>query len=224
MIAGKLYNKDSLINDYMKAHKDATVRTAEWQVRKMTEDGTLERVGRGLYRLTQGSPLLIDVDDTMKSLDSEIMESLPAIRHCLWPLSVTNSLSQHLHNLHIYILDVERIALEAAYHHVRSSHPNTILSKDLYDDLSAFDGYVLIRPLVTDAPIQKENGVFVAAIEKILVDLAIDKEFVSFQGNEIHHIFENAQKSHPVNLQRMLRYAGRRNHKREISELIDATK
>jgi len=47
----------------------------------------------------------------------------------------------------------------------------------------------------------------VASLEKILIDLATDKEFFPFQGNEIHSIYDSAFEKYTINESAMLRYA-----------------
>jgi hypothetical protein len=54
----------------------------------------------------------------------------------------------------------------------------------------------------------------------MLVDLTTDKELVSFQGNEIYHIYKNAFDKYTVNQQTMLRYAGRKNKREEIENIL----
>lgn len=74
--------------------------------------------------------------------------------------------------------------------------------------------------MVTDSPIQKNESIYVATLEKILVDLCTDKEFISFQGNEIYHIYENALSAYTVNQQTMLRYAGRKTKREKVETVL----
>jgi len=59
-----------------------------------------------------------------------------------------------------------------------------------------------------------------SARKKMLVDLCTDKEFVSFQGNEIYHIYENAFEAYTINEQTMLRYAGRKAKIEEVETVL----
>jgi hypothetical protein len=61
----------------------------------------------------------------------------------------------------------------------------------------------------------------VATLEKILVDWATDKEFFSFQGNEIFSIFKNAFDKYTINKSSMLRYASRKEKRANIAEMIN---
>ncbi|MDR1884017.1 MAG: hypothetical protein LBR26_14735, partial [Prevotella sp.] len=71
-------------------------------------------------------------------------------------------------------------------------------------------------------PIRKVGNIPMSTLEKMLVDLATDKEFISFQGNEIYTIFGTAFEKYTVNQNTLLRYASRK-HKKEETEKIIAT-
>ncbi len=78
----------------------------------------------------------------------------------------------------------------------------------------------------TYAPLQRINEISTASLEKILVDLFSDKEFISFQGNEIYKIFQNAFKTYTINESTMLRYTDRKKKKKKdkINALLQTIK
>ena len=71
---------------------------------------------------------------------------------------------------------------------------NVVSIRKTNDDISDLAGSICVRPLVSHAPIHTQEQIPIASLEKILVDLATDKEFLPFQGNEIFSIYENAFK------------------------------
>ena len=90
----------------------------------------------------------------------------------------------------------------------------------MFDGLADYNGFILVRRLVTDAPLMKRDGIPLPTLEKFLVDIALDKEFFIFQGYEVEHIFSNANTIYAMNRNRLLRYAGRKNHRDEIERLL----
>ena len=70
--------------------------------------------------------------------------------------------------------------------------------KDITEDLSDYAGYICVRTLVTEAPVLKEKDRQIASLEKILLDLYCDKEFLPFQGNEIYPISVSRTDLSPV--------------------------
>ncbi len=99
-----------------------------------------------------------------------------------------------------------------------------MLIQNLYDSLSEFNSTIVVRPLVTDSPIQKNENTNVTTLEKMLVDLCVDKEFISFQGNEIYHIYKNAFEAYTINEQTMLRYAGRKTKREKVETILGTIK
>ena len=61
-------------------------------------------------------------------------------------------------------------------------------------------------------------------LEKILIDLFSDKEYVSFQGGEIYSIFSNAIELYTVNERALLRYTSRKKKKDKIRGLLNTIK
>ena len=68
--------------------------------------------------------------------------------------------------------------------------------------------------MVSEAPMQKANGVQTITIEKLLVDIfCVEIVFAAQQGGEMQTIFRNAFEKYSSNENKMLRYADRRSKK-----------
>jgi len=49
---------------------------------------------------------------------------------------------------------------------------------------------IIVKPLVTKTPLEKEQKISTPSIKKILVDIFVDRKlFSAFQGSELVHIF-----------------------------------
>ena len=77
-----------------------------------------------------------------------------------------------------------------------------------------------MKPLITESPVQKSNGVLVPTLEKLLVDLQKDQDFFYLQEAEGIYIFQNALSLYTINESRLLRYASRRGIRKEIETNI----
>ena len=194
--------------------------TVSWRIYSLLQQGILQRVGRGKYSFGETLHYIPKVSHKMKQIGQTIKKKFPFIKYCQWELSSVNMFSQHLINFNVLIVDVERDAVEAVYYELKDNYSKVMLVQNLYDNLSEFANTIIVRPLVTDSPIQKNESIYVATHEKILVDLCTDKEFISFQGNEIYHIYENALSAYTVNQQTMLRYAGRKTKRKEVETVL----
>jgi hypothetical protein len=73
---------------------------------------------------------------------------------------------------------------------------------------------LIIRSLVSEAPIQNVKGIITTSLEKMLVDIFCDDViFSAQQGNEMRTLFKEALNKYSVNENRMIRYADRRRKK-----------
>lgn len=80
---------------------------------------------------------------------------------------------------------------------------------------------VIVRPLITEEPAVNHF----AQIEKILVDLFIEKDRVNLMdGSEYERIFRNIILDYRINIPRMLRYAERRHVKKALIGLLKKEK
>ena len=94
--------------------------------------------------------------------------------------------------------------------------------KLLQDYVIGLDYSLLIRPLVSEAPLQEIRGVKTVTIEKLLVDAYCDSEFEFLHGMEIEHVFDSAFSRYSVNNFKLQRYADRKRRKAEILDLIES--
>ena len=82
----------------------------------------------------------------------------------------------------------------------------------------------IVKPLVSESPIQEVNGINVPRIEKLLVDIQCDRDFFYLQGQESLYMMQNAvyflYANYNVNIGMLLRYASRRNIKPQIEKYI----
>ncbi|MDL2230807.1 hypothetical protein LJB75_00125 [Bacteroidales bacterium OttesenSCG-928-L19] len=194
--------------------------TVSWRIYMLIQHGILQRVGRGKYSFGKAEYFMPKISNKMKQVAQIIKKKFPFIKYCQWELSTVNTFSRHLINFNILFVDVERNVVESIYYELKDNFSKVMLIQNLYDNLSEFDNTIIVRPLITDSPIQKNENTYVATLEKMLVDLCTDKEFISFQGNEIYHIYESAFELYTINAQTMLRYAGRKTKREEIEEVL----
>lgn len=94
---------------------------------------------------------------------------------------------------------------------IRNAYP---MMEDLHD-------FILVKQLITEAPVYVESGILVPDIEKVLVDHEADKEYAALNDALIQRKFQRAFELYPVNTSRLLRYAGRKGKKEEIRSRID---
>ncbi len=127
----------------------------------------------------------------------------------------------HIPRSYYTIIEVEKGSEESVFYFLSGIRDNVFInpSKDILDKYSKEDNdKVIVKNLVTDAPLQKIDTIQISSIEKIIVDLIIDTElFSEYQGRDLESIIENAYQFNSVNEDKLLRYASRR-RKRDFVE------
>ena len=220
----KTFNVTDIFHFYNERNPNILQTTVNWRIHNLVQLSVIKRVGRGVYSLGKPNLFQMDLSPQIKKIAGNIKKKFPYTDFCVWELAVVNFFSHNLINFNLFFIDVERDAVDAVYYKLKEKQKNVVSIRKAYDDISDLAGNVCIRPLVSHAPLQMQEKVQVATLEKLLVDLATDKEFFPFQGNEIFTIYENAFDKYTINESSMLRYAARKEKRDKIKEIIGSIK
>lgn len=104
---------------------------------------------------------------------------------------------------------------------LKQQFPDVALIRNAYSMMEDLHDFILVKPLISEAPIHDEAGIPVPELEKTLVDYEADKEYASLGDADIQKAFQRAFELYPVNTSRLLRYAGRKGKKEEIRGRIE---
>jgi len=183
----------------------------------MVQKGLLTRIGRGKFTLRSGKIFTPELSEKLKTINSKLKNEYPYLKACIWNTSVFNEFMVHQPGRFHILVEVEKDAVESVFYFLKESkylvfiEPNSdILDKYLPDKNES----LIIKSLVTEAPLQKIEGVNTVSLEKMLVDVFCDDViFAAQQGSEMRNIFHEAKRKYVINENRLFRYANRRNKK-----------
>ncbi len=150
--------------------------------------------------------------------------NLPFIHYCLWDSKIINEFSLHLNKINYTIIDTEKDVAKSVYFLVKENYKHVFYkaNKEMYQDyFPEIQNIIIIRNLITEAPVKIIKTIPTVTIEKMLVDLYSDIEFEYLQGNELSFIFKNAFIKYTINQSKLLRYARRKGVKDRIEKLIN---
>jgi hypothetical protein len=212
--------------DYF-AQKDPDIKrtTANWRIYELVRQGSLKRTGRGMFALGQADSFLPLLTKKQRTISGRIKKQFPLITFCCWHTSALREFFQHVIVYDFLLVETEREAVDAVFHFVKETQPNSFQepSREIMENfvLDSRDA-VIVKPLVSEAPLQEADAVTLPTLEKILVDLLADAEtFFFLQGHEMLNIFTSAMGKYTVNTDRLLRYAKRRNKKEELQRILN---
>lgn len=124
----------------------------------------------------------------------------------------------------IDMVEVEKEAVSSVFNFLKEAGYSAFLKpgKEIINNyLQDAENSVIIKPLITEAPIQEIENIPTITIEKLLVDLfADDVIFSAYQGRELSTIFQEAFNAYTVNIKKLLRYADRRKQRAKLADFL----
>jgi len=123
------------------------------------------------------------------------------------------------------IIEVEKEAEEQIFNAISEGNKNVYFNpkEEILERYisSNTEEVTIIKNLVTEAPTTQINTIKIPTLEKVLVDIIIDKELFAAQQGELDFIYKAAFEKYDINESKMKRYAKRRNREKEVERMIN---
>jgi len=192
-------------------------------ITSLTRKNVVFRVKKGEYTLSNKHPFKPLIGEQVGKIDGILRQNFPLVSYCLCESRWINGFTQHIASNNFLLVDVERDVVESVANRLRDEYKGVFVNptQEILDNyVREFEMPIIVRNLITEAPIIIIDNIPIASIEKILIDIISDVEFFYLQGYESVHIFENALNGCAVNTSVLLRYAARRGKKQEAKTFI----
>jgi len=194
---------------------------------KLKKAGIINNPERGVYSITDKQIFNPEINQTLKKAYNKIHKEFPFIEICVWNTKWLNDLMRHQPFKSYTIIEVEKEAEEQIFNAISEWNKNVyfnpneeILERYISPNI---EEVTIIKNLVTEAPTTKNNKIEIPMLEKVLVDIIIDKELFASQQGELDFIYKSAFKKYTINIAKMKRYAIRRNKESELEKIISTT-
>lgn len=193
---------------------------------KLKKDGLLRNPTRGVYALEGKKRFCPVIDIKLKRLYNKIKKSYPFIDFCVWNSIWLNDFMRHQPFKFYTIIELEKDAAQSVFYKLKDQgklvflEPNTE-TFDLYIHNS--DDVIILKQLISEAPVIETENVVIPSLEKLLVDMIIDTDLYAAQQGELDFIYESAFDKFGINQGKMTRYAHRRNREKEVKQRTNLT-
>lgn len=187
----------------------------------------IERIGKGKFRLGSGNIFTPELTTKHFKVNAAIKNKFPFTQYCIWDASFIKEFSQHISKTNFMLVDVERDSEESVYQLLREQFKEVFLmpGKEMLGDFfSDLKRPIIVRTLVSEAPYKIFRNVPVASLEKIIVDIFSDEEFVYLQSNELVLMLKAAFERYTISESKMVRYADRKRKKKMLLDFLIANK
>ena len=219
-----VFETQDIVAFYEQTENEIKPTTINWRVYTLVQEGVLQRIGRGKFTLGEGKIFVPEISSATKSLFKKLKAEIPFANLCVWNTSVLNEFMHHQPNQFFMLVETDKETTNAVFYFLREIKKSVFIepTKDILEKYVVNENEVfVIKPLITEAPMQNINGVKTASIEKMLVDIFCDAViFLAQQGAEMRTIFKNAFDKYTINQSKMLRYADRRKKKEELNQFV----
>jgi hypothetical protein len=205
--------------------KDTTLR---WRIYYLKKNRVLLPVKRGVYELNSlPKKSLFDPPDSRKMDDlySIYFSSFKMQPCALWSTEWLTQFMELQPTHHFTVFEIEKELTHPLFFYLKQEKKDAYLNPDremMKNYVMERKNPVVVRTLLSRAPLQKtRNGLPIASLEKILVDVFCDKDlFIAYQGSELKNIFTNAWKNYSLNLSVLMNYAKRRKRSKSMLDFL----
>ena len=199
---------------------DVERNTLSWHLSNLCKKGKLRRVGRGIYTIQTANTFLVKTNAKVRSLYRSLLRQYPFADFCVYSANViTPLLHDMMPNNTIYV-ETNRDTIMSVFEMLLPKYKGRLFLAPTKEIATTYIEFcrenIIVKPLVTEAPLTLDGKVPVPTLEKLLVDTRVDADYSYLQGYENLEMLRTAISHYNVNRNRLLRYADRRNMKNSI--------
>ena len=219
-------SKQKLVGSIKKDFPDWSDNTINMYLSKLKKEGIINAPSRGIYEMDSGTPFQPILSKELKRIFNKVKREFPYIAFCIWDTVWLNDFMRHQPFKRYMIVEVEKDAAEPVFAFLRETIKNKNVffnpNEEIFDRyIISHDEVLIVKNMISGAPLIEKEKVVIPALEKLLVDMLIDTALFSAQQNEKEFIMRSALEKVTLNELKMRRYAERRNREKEIYELLN---
>ena len=160
----------------------------------------------------------------IRDINQLLKEEFPYTNICVWDPQIIVPFMQHIPNCNMVIVEIERIAMEPAFNLLQEKvgERRVIFNPSSEDYARYVSGFpsIIVKPLISQAPLIDFGGINMPRLEKVMVDVLGDIEFDFARERELYTIIENLLSSFDINYKALYRYADRRSRRSQVDSLL----
>lgn len=224
--SAKSFETKDIVAFYKRNEAGIKQTAINWRVYSLVQMGLLNRIGRGKFIIGEGKNFIPEILPKMKAINNKLKKEFPYLKICIWNTSTLNEFMVHQPGRFYLLIEVEKEATQSIFYFLKEAKYSVFIdpTSDLLQKyLPSEKESLIVKSLVSEAPIQNVKGINTASLEKMLVDVFCDDVIFSVQqGNEMRTLFKEALNKYSVNENRMLRYADRRRKKESFTKYLNS--
>lgn len=202
---------------------DLSDSTIAWRLNQLKKEKLLYQIGRGLYTFDYKPEYFPELSLKSKRLYNRV-KGLYSGEIVIWDTILLKEIAGEDISKYWVFLALNKDDLDSLFDEMLSFSKKVYLQPDKETTaryLIPQDEAIILTALVSETPTEQLGDYLSLGIEGILVNAWFEKEqFLQPIGLDIQKLFEQAFTKYNVNKSKLLRYAGRRDKRKEINELL----
>jgi hypothetical protein len=197
--------------------------TLAWRLSQLKKDNLIQQIGRGQYSFIFKPEYSPELSQKSKRTINRI-KALCTYPPTAWDTSMLDGLSLSESLVNWLFIEVDRPELDEIFANAQQFSKKIFANPDketITRYILPVEDAIILIPQVSETPLISLGDYSILTLESLLVNAYwyYDKYFKPL-GYDIDTIFGNALKQYNVNTSKLLRFAGRRDKKSEIQQLL----
>ena len=209
---------------FRKEFPDLAEKTINWKIYQLKSEGVLSHISRGFYSFRKKNQYHPELSSDLKRIYTRVKRELPLVTLCVWDSRWLNEFMIHQLFRYFIVVETEKDATNAIFNKLTGFIKNVFLDPDqeIFNRyIVNFDEVIIVKSLISEAPLLELDNMMIPSIEKLLVDCLIDTDLFAAQQDELDHIYQSVFQKYEVNLNKISRYARRRGQISELEKRIN---
>lgn len=207
-------DKEQLYNLYKKIYKNENTRSFDNMIAYLKSNNVMTELEKDKYMIiTKEIYKYSAKEEEEKKIYKLLYKKYPKINFIVWNTKILNDFTLHYVMKNFIIVETEKYAINIFVSVLKDNLPKryTIVTQDLLnmnrDMYLSDENIIVVKPLRAKSPLDNIDNRKEISIEKIMVDLYIDKLYLHYQGRELRTIYENIFEKYDINMRKLLNYA-----------------
>jgi hypothetical protein len=217
------FTTQELIELLSALNPEATKNTHSWRINQLKSTGQIHQSGRGLYSFISKPEFTPALSLKTKRLINRVEALVPELEIVVWETPMLAEIIEKPIEKHFIFFHTKRDRIDFLHGKMldfsRPTFPNP--NKEIIEKyLLPLNEAIILLPLSTQTPVMKLNDFKTKTIEGLLVSACLVETILTPMGIDLNQLFSAAFSKYNVNESKLLRYAGRRDRRTEINELL----
>jgi len=203
---------------------EANPKTHSWKIYQLKKEGFINQTGRGLYSFRIKPEYIPKISLKAKRIYNRIKGLIPLTKIVIWETKLYKEIiDKPVEKEYIFIM-VPRNEMEPLFNEMLGFSKKVFINPNkeiIQRYLFPFDEAIIITPLLSELPLIEATEYITPALEGILVNFWFrNEEYLKPMGIDLTEVYKYAFKKYNINQSKMLRYAARRDKRKEIENFI----